>query len=83
MMLADRSCLAGSVTPLDRMVKNLVHTCGIPLPEAVRMASRTPLSVIGLADRKGEIAPGCDEDLILFDEDISVRAVVIRGVRLK
>ena len=83
MMLADRSCLAGSVTPLDKMVANLVRVCGVPLPEAVRMASRTPLSVVGLSDSKGEIAPGYDEDLILFDEEIRVQRVVIRGKRLK
>ncbi len=78
MLLADRSALAGSVTPLNVMVKNLV-SCGIPLHDAVTMASRTPLSVIGFGDRKGAIAEGFDEDLILFDEDVDVKRVFVRG----
>ena len=78
MLLADRSALAGSVTPLNRMVKNLT-SCGIPLHDAVTMASRTPLSVIGFGGRKGAIAPGFDEDLIIFDENVDVKRVFVRG----
>ena len=78
MKLFDRSCLAGSVTTLDRMVKNLL-TCGIPLWDAVKMASATPLKVIGLGDRRGRLAPGYDADLVLFDEDIGIKAVYVGG----
>lgn len=78
MKLYDRSCLAGSVTPLNGMVKNLL-SCGIPLFDAVTMASHTPLSVIGFGDRKGRIAQGFDEDLILFDAALSVKKAVVGG----
>lgn len=78
MKLRDRSCLAGSVTPLSRMVKNLL-ACGVPLHDAVTMASHTPLSVIGFGNRKGQIAPGYDADLILFDEEIRVRTAIVGG----
>ena len=79
MKLADRSCLAGSVTPLDTMVKNLVEVCGVSLPDAVRCASETPLRVIGFGDRKGRIAPGYDEDLVLFDASFRILRVVTGG----
>ena len=78
MLLADRSCLAGSAASLNIMVRNML-SCGIPLPDAVRMASLTPLSVIGFADRKGKIRPGYDEDLIVFDENIEIQRVFVGG----
>lgn len=78
MLLGDRSCLAGSAASLDIMVKNMLR-CGIPLTDAVKMASLTPLTVLGLQDRKGRIAPGYDEDLILFDDDIRVKRVFVNG----
>ncbi|MBQ7689407.1 MAG: amidohydrolase family protein [Clostridia bacterium] len=79
MKLVDRSCIAGSVTTLDRMVGKTVKECGIPLTDAVRMASLTPLSVLGLDNKKGMIRPGYDEDLILFDENVQIDRVWIRG----
>lgn len=81
MLLGDRSCLAGSASSLDKMVKNML-SCGIPLYDAVTMASHTPLSVIGFGGRKGRIAPGYDEDLILFDDEINVKRVIAGGVEI-
>ena len=79
MKLADRSCLAGSVATSNLLVRNMVKKCGIPLWDAVKMASLTPLRVVGFADRKGKIATSYDEDLILFDEDINVKYVCVQG----
>ena len=79
MKLADRSCLAGSVATSNLLVRNMVKRCDIPLWDAVKMASLTPLRVVGFADRKGKIAAGYDEDLILFDEDINVKYVCVQG----
>ncbi|MCK9910717.1 amidohydrolase family protein, partial [Microbacteriaceae bacterium K1510] len=45
--LADGT-LAGSILTLNRAVANLVTMCGIPLHQAVRMASLTPAEVIGV-----------------------------------
>ena len=78
MLLADRSCLAGSASSLNRMVRNLLH-CGIPLTDAVTMASLTPLTVLGFGHRKGKIKAGYDADLILFDDEINVSRVFVMG----
>ena len=83
MKLADRSCLAGSVATSNLLVRNMVKYCGISLPEAVKMASLTPLRVIGFDDRKGRIKKGYDEDVILFDEDINVSYVCVKGNVIK
>ena len=82
MKLADRSCLAGSVATSNILVRNMVKECDIPLTEAVKMASATPLRVIGFDDKKGKLKAGYDEDIILFDNNIEVKSVYIKGNRL-
>lgn len=79
MKLGDRSCLAGSTATMNVILKNLVEFCGIPLTDAVKMCSDTPLSVVGYSDRKGRIAPGYDEDIVIFDDDIKVLSVFVNG----
>ena len=82
MKLADRSCLAGSVSSMDKMVYNLVSRCGVSLPDAVKCASTTPLRVAGFGNRKGRIRPGCDADLLLFDEKINIHKVIVGGKQI-
>lgn len=79
MKLSDRSCLAGSVATSNVLVRNMVKGAGIPLTDAVKMASLTPLSVIGCDKAKGKIEKGYDEDIILFDDDINVSFVSVNG----
>lgn len=58
--------LAGSSLTMDVAVRNVVHTAGIPLEDALVAASTTPADVVGLTDR-GRIAPGARADLVLLD----------------
>jgi N-acetylglucosamine-6-phosphate deacetylase len=78
-MMFDRSCFAGSTTLLNEMVSILVQYVGVPLPEAVRMASLTPARAIGVADRKGSLEPGMDADIAVFNDDLTAWGVVING----
>lgn len=82
MKLADRSCLAGSVATSNLLVKNMVQKCGIGLCDAVKMASTTPLNVVGFGKKKGQIKVGFDEDIILFDSEIDVRTVYVNGKKI-
>ena len=79
MKLPDRQAFAGSVATMDRLVRNMVHLAGVPLWDAVAMATATPARVIGLADRKGSLAPGFDADIVLMDKQLNVKAVMARG----
>ena len=58
--MADHSSLAGSIATMDVLVRTMVKA-GIPLADAVRMASETPARIMGVDDRKGAIAEryGC------------------------
>src|SRR5262245_24278081 len=78
-MLLDRSAFAGSTTLLGRMVPVLRDAVGIPLAEAVRMASLTPARVVGVDAHKGSLAPGKDADIAVFEEDFTAWRTMIGG----
>lgn len=78
-MMLDRSSFAGSSTLLNEMIPVLTGHVGVPLPEAVRMASLTPARVIGVADRKGSLAVGKDADIAIFNDDFTAWRVLING----
>jgi N-acetylglucosamine-6-phosphate deacetylase len=78
-MLLDRTAFAGSTTLLNRMVRILTDAIGIPLVEAMRMASLTPARVIGLDRRKGSLEPGKDADIAIFEEDFTCWRAMIGG----
>lgn len=78
-MMLDRSAFGGSTTLLNQMIPVLTDVVGIPLPAAVRMATLTPATAIGCADRKGSIAPGKDADLVIFDQDFKPLHVIMGG----
>jgi N-acetylglucosamine-6-phosphate deacetylase len=76
--LADGT-LAGSTLTMDRAVANMVKFTGVPLLEAVRMATLTPARAAGADKQKGSLAPGKHADLVLFSEGVKVAATVVRG----
>jgi N-acetylglucosamine-6-phosphate deacetylase len=73
--------LAGSTLTLDRALRYVVEL-GVPLIEAVRMATVLPARRIGLAGKKGIIAIGADADLVVLTPDLRVDAVMTRGIGL-
>jgi len=73
--------LAGSTLTLDRALRNVV-ALGVPLREAVRMATVLPARRLGLAGKKGIIAVGADADLVALTPDLRVAGVMTRGAGL-
>lgn len=72
-------CLAGSGLTMDRAVRNAVSLLGLDLPQAVRMASTNPASVIGTAGETGSIDVGKLADLVLLDRDLRVERTWVGG----
>lgn len=70
--------LAGSALDMVSAVRNTVRLLGLPLEEAVRMASTYPADAIGLADR-GRIAIGARADFVVMSPELEVRKVVADG----
>ena len=75
--LPDRSAFAGSIATADRLVRTCV-AAGIPLPEAIKMMTETPASIMGLSN-KGRIEVGYAANLVIFDGDIRIEAVILDG----
>jgi len=73
--------LAGSTLTLDRALRNIV-ALGVPLTDAVRMATVLPARRLGLAGKKGILAVGADADLVALTPDLRVAGVMTRGVGL-
>jgi N-acetylglucosamine-6-phosphate deacetylase len=78
-MMLDRSSFAGSTTLLNQMIPVMTEVLGIPLVEAVRMASLTPARIIDVAEHKGSLEAGKDADIAIFENDFSVWRTMIGG----
>jgi N-acetylglucosamine-6-phosphate deacetylase len=70
--------LAGSCAKLISCVKKAIEF-GIPVPDAVKMASLTPAKSIGIAHQKGSIEIGKDADIIITDHNLCVESTIIGG----
>ncbi len=78
-MTADGMSLAGSVSTMVQMVRNMVELAGASLTDAVRMASLNPARALGMGGRKGSIEPRKDADMVIFTDKFEVLKTVIGG----
>lgn len=79
---ADGEKFAGSITPVRKMVKNLIDA-GIDPVDAVRTGSLTPASIIGEDKTVGSIEVGKRANLALLDENWNLINVLIDAVPVK
>ncbi len=80
--LSHQNTIAGSVTNLMNCVRYAVGNMKIPLYTAVKCASVNPAKAIGVFDKRGSIAPGKVADLVLLDENLTIKQVFLRGTAL-
>lgn len=71
--------LAGSTITLDAALRNMISCCGISLAQALPMVTPVPAEAMGIAGRKGVLAPGADGDVVLLDQQLMVQATIIGG----
>jgi N-acetylglucosamine-6-phosphate deacetylase len=74
--------LAGSTITLVQALRTSVQKAGLPLCDALRMATSTPARILGIDARKGSLRAGADADLLLLGPELEVRAVYQRGRRI-
>ena len=77
--LTSNGALAGSVTNLADCMRTAVKEMGIPLEDAVGCATINPARALHLDDRYGSIAPGKIANLVLLNEDLSLKQVILNG----
>jgi len=78
----DGTALASGVTGMDQAVRTMHRTAGVPLPEAIRMASLTPARILGIDKDCGSIEVGKRVDFVVMDAELSVRQVWIGGEKV-
>ncbi|MBD3883508.1 N-acetylglucosamine-6-phosphate deacetylase [Phormidium tenue FACHB-886] len=74
--------LGGSALTMIEAIANCVQHLGLPLAEALRMASTYPAILMGIDRQLGRIAPGCVANLVIFDRNFRVSAAVDQGAYL-
>jgi N-acetylglucosamine-6-phosphate deacetylase len=76
--LPDRT-LAGSVISLDEALRNFIAFTQSPLSEALKTITSTPATLLGIADQRGQIAPGYIADLVILNPDLVVTQTIVGG----
>ena len=71
--------LAGSAIGLIDAVAHMHKRIGLPLGEALRMASLYPAAILDLDHVRGRLRPGYRADLVHFDEKFAVRHTWVGG----
>ncbi len=74
--------LAGSTVTLYQAMCCAVGF-GIPLCDAVKMASLTPARALGLEESIGSLEAGKDADILVLNEDLSIRHVFYKGKKIR
>ena len=80
-LLEDESALSGSLSRMIDLIRTMTQQADVPLCDAVRMASLTPATILGINDNFGSIQPNKIADLVVFDDRFSVQRVWI-GAKL-
>jgi N-acetylglucosamine-6-phosphate deacetylase len=77
-LLADRSGLAGSSSRMIDLVRVVVNQVGVPLREAIAMASTNPARELGLTS-KGKLERGADADFVVISPQFEARQTFVAG----
>lgn len=81
-LVTEDGVLAGADIDMIGSVRNCIRLLGLPLEEALRMASLNPAAYLRLDDHLGRIAPGYRADMVLIDEKLDVAATWVGGMVL-
>ena len=81
-VLPDRSAFAGSVCTADRCVRTMYQQAEVRLEDAVRMMTYNPAKILGIQGRKGSLSAGMDADVVIFDDEIRIQSVLVKGKKV-
>jgi N-acetylglucosamine-6-phosphate deacetylase len=78
-IMPDGNSLASGATGMGHAIRTFHRVTGTSLPEVIRMASLTPASIVGWADRIGSLEPGKLADVLVLDDQLHVKRVFVEG----
>lgn len=71
--------IAGSSAVLNQCVRNMNKKVGVPLQDAVKMATLNPARVIGEVSKRGSLTEGKHADLIIIDDELNIYMTIVNG----
>jgi N-acetylglucosamine-6-phosphate deacetylase len=74
-----RGVLAGSALTLDRALKNFMEFTGVPVEQALRLATVNPATMTGLGDQAGSVSVGMPANLTVVDDAGKLVGSVVNG----
>ena len=77
--MPDGSGYASGVVRMNDMLKVMRDVVGVPLHEAVKMASLVPARIVGVDDKFGSLEAGKQADIVLLDENLTVQKTMVEG----
>jgi N-acetylglucosamine-6-phosphate deacetylase len=80
--VGEDGTLGGSALTMVEGVKNLVEHVGLPIEEALKMASTYPSKAVGIDDRYGYIKKNYFADLIVLNEDFTIDTIFVKGKKI-
>ena len=64
---------------LDGAVRNMMTHTGYGLCHAIRMATYNPAKMLGMEQEIGSLAPGLKANLIIMDDAVNIKTVILEG----
>jgi len=77
-LVDDAGTLSGAAITMKDAVRYVTNVLGLPLADALTMATLTPARLLGLEDR-GRLAPGCRADLVHLTAEGDMANVWVGG----
>lgn len=71
--------LYGSQLSLSVAIRNMRKHTGADICGLIKMVTSTPAKAVGLYRDRGSIEPGKIADLVVLDEDLNVKGVILEG----
>ncbi len=68
---------AGGFKLLNQILKVIVEQVSIPFRDVIHMSSTVPAKMLG--EKKGQLVPGYDADLVILNEDYSAELTMVEG----
>ncbi|MFE2035470.1 N-acetylglucosamine-6-phosphate deacetylase [Streptomyces scopuliridis] len=77
--LVEGGSIAGSTLTQDTAFKRAATVDRLPVEDIVQAISANPARLLGVYDTVGSLEPGKDADLVVLDEEFSVKGVLHKG----
>jgi len=78
-LYASDGTIAGSMLTMNTAVRIINELADLPLQQAIAMATINPATAICIDQQKGSLEAGKDADLVVCDEKLNVRKVLVKG----